>query len=93
MENVLPFTVRVPLMTVPLKNQVPPDALQPFVPEGVHVHDAPAANWPVKEKPDPVTVIFPPALKVALGLNRNPVAFVPVMKETDPRQPVAWQAE
>jgi len=32
-------------------------------------------------------------LKVALGLNRNPVAFVPVMKETDPRQPVAWQAE
>jgi len=85
--------VSTPLTTVPLKNQVPPEELQPAAPAGLHVHDAPAANVPVKEKPDPVTVIFPPALKVALGLKRNPVAFVPVVKETDPRQPVAWQAE
>jgi len=85
--------VSTPLTTVPLKNHVPPDELHPEAPAGVHVHDAPAANWPVNEKPDPVIVIFPPALKVALELNRNPVIFVPVVKETDPRQPVAWQAE
>jgi len=89
MVKVWPLMVSVPFTTVPLKNHVPPDALQPLAPAGVHVQVAPAANCPVNEKPDPATVILPPALKVALGLKRNPEALVPVVKVTDPRQPVA----
>jgi hypothetical protein len=54
---------------------------------------APPTNEPPNVKFEPVTVILPPELKVAVGLNRKPEAFVPVVKATVPRQPVARQKD
>jgi hypothetical protein len=67
--------------------------LHVFVPLAVQLQVAFAENEPLKVKFEPLTVMLPPELNVALGLKRKPEAFVPVVKLTIPKQPVVWHEE
>jgi hypothetical protein len=81
---IVPKKVHVPFLTPVTAPPTPHPTPVGFVAGAIQVHLAPDSNMPVNVKLELLTVMLPPAAKVALGLKSLPLVRMPELRLTVP---------